>query len=333
MERVAPRDPVVQVVVLVQAHVVALADERVAERAVVREVLLAVGRTSSRRGSPPARSRRGARRRRSARSARSAGTRPPAGRSSGGRSCPDWRKRPPNRCRWSAVRVERGERAEARAHRRRGRRGGRAWGRARAARGRPRSRARSRSASTRSTSRSGCPAGARSAARNGRSSSSAIAESKSRSSEACSAYSGPSWTTSSGSELVGATPCADQRLARDVGAQEPRADRDVLERPGGASSSSSQTGRSYPSSSSTERSPNGSLARSGFVGVGEPLGRAVGALDLELVLEPREAVRPRELELPRARPAAPAELGRREPLERVAPQPHRLHVGASARGR
>ena len=132
-----------------------------------------------------------------------------------------------------------------------------------------------------------------------------------RSSEECSAYSGPSWTTSSGSNASASTPFADQTKPPTSA----RRSRERIESgsivPAGASSSSSQTGRSYPSSSSTERSPNGALARSGFSGSTTVSVVPFVALHLELVLEPREPVRTRDAQLPRPRPAALAELERR----------------------
>jgi hypothetical protein len=127
--------------------------------------------------------------------------------------------------------------------------------------------------------------------------------------------------------LVGLRAVRGPEVARHLCAQEPRADRDVLQRPG-RRLLVVEPDRPLVPVELEHRALAERVARAKRVRrIRDPFGRAAGALDLELVLDAREAVRPRELEEPGARASPAAELRRREPLERVAPQPDRLHVG------
>ena len=113
----------------------------------------------------------------------------------------------------------------------------------------------------------------------------------------------------------------------DVSPQEPRPDRERLDRPGRGLVVVEPDGTLVP-----VELEHGALAErraraQRVFGVGDGLGRPVRALDLELVLEPREPVRTGNAQLPRPRAAAPAELRRCVPLVGVRPQPHGLDVG------
>ena len=306
--------------------------QRVDERAVVVEVLLGGAARDRRRDA----------RREPAASvhlpdeARDAGearrSRPRARRSAGGRSCPTGGTSPPNSARVAEVRVQRRERAEARAEQHR-RPVGRRLREHRRARGRPR--ARSRSARTRSTSRCDRPAAAGAPRDSSGTSPKSTRWSSSRTSDEYSAYSGPSWTISSGSGRPGSVSAADQSSAGTCRAQAHALERQL------SAASRARRPRRRPRRAARSRgtrsrtsSPNGPGARSGFAGSGptsrrpRPICRARAGTRAGRRRGPRERRAARSADGARTRRAAaarsscrsatPAELrvGERE-LDRV----------------